>query len=100
MKAMNLGDKVKDPITGYWGIAYCRITYLQGCDRIGIQAPMVQEKGKLPEVSELYYVDEPQLEIISKGKKKKSKVDLLGGPSGFGLLHKNGVICQKNQKRS
>lgn len=84
---VKLGDKVKDPVTGFIGIAYSKITYLQGCDRIGIQAPMVQEKGKLPEVPELYHVDEPQLEIISEAKEPKKKTKR-GGPSGFGSSHK------------
>ena len=85
---IQLGDKVKDPITLYKGVAYCRITYLQGCDRIGIQAVMVQDKGKLPEVAELFYVDEPQLEVTSVAKKKKLVEDGLGGPSSFGPSHK------------
>ena len=84
---ITLGDKVKDPVTGINGIAYSRIMYLQGCDRIGIQGPTLLVKGKLPEVPELYYVDEPQLVVIVKAKKPKRKTKN-GGPSEFGPSHK------------
>ena len=84
---ITLGDKVKDPVTGISGIAYSRIKYMQGCDRIGIQGPTLRVKGKLPEVPELYYVDEPQLEVVTKVKKPKRKTNN-GGPSSFGPSHK------------
>ena len=87
---INLGDKVKDPITGYTGIAYCKTTYLQGCDRIGIQALMVQKKEELPEVPELYHVDERQLEILDKVKIMKD-INENGGPSGFGSSNKQKI---------
>lgn len=81
---IELGDKVKDPVTGIEGIAYLRISYLQGCDRIGIQEPVIREKGKEAIVPDIYHVDEPQLVIIKKQIIKKAKVTTTGGPSGFG----------------
>ena len=84
---ITLGDKVKDPVTGIAGEAYCRLTYRQGCDRIGIQGPTLRVKGKHPDVPELYYVDEPQLEVTTKAKKPKRKTKN-GGPSAFGPSHK------------
>lgn len=80
----DLGDKVKDPITEYKGIAYARTTYMQGCDRIGIQAP-INEEGQVPE---LFWVDEPQLIITSKVKKKSKNEKGKGGPSGYGPSNK------------
>ena len=59
---ITLGDKVKDPVTGYRGIAVCRVTYLQGCYRIGVQSP-VNKEGKKPDWE---YFDEPQLKVIKK----------------------------------
>ncbi len=89
MVKVKLGDEVKDPITGYEGIACARITYLQGCDRIGIQAPAMKAKDKLTEVPELYYVDEPQLVITKPFKPvKKTKRTNNGGASGFEPSHK------------
>ena len=80
---VKLGDKVKDPVTGFKGIAYCRTVYLQGCDRIGIQAPAYKDRDGAVLVQELFYVDEPQLEIVTPVKKPKKKATT-GGPSGFG----------------
>jgi len=35
--AIRLGDEVQDVITGFKGIAFCRLTYLVGPDKIGVQ---------------------------------------------------------------
>ena len=67
--SIKLGDKVRDPITGFEGIAVSRSTFLHGCDRIGLQAPMDKD-GKVPEWQ---YFDELQLMSAPADKKK-------GGP--------------------
>ena len=64
---IKLGQKVRDPITGLRGTAVCRTTWLYGCVRIGIQPQEVKD-GK---PADLFYVDEPQLEIIEKTAAKK-----------------------------
>jgi len=82
---INLGDKVRDPVTGIYGIAYVRLSYLQGCDRIGIQPPTVRVKGKVPVVPDLFHCDEPQLVVMKRNAimaQPKSKKDN-GGPSYF-----------------
>lgn len=85
MAKVNLGDRVRDPVTGIQGIAYVRMTYLQGCDRIGIQPPTVREKGKEPKVPDLYHVDEPQLAIVKRKvvKCQENGATAPGGPSYF-----------------
>ena len=60
---IKLGSKVKDKVTGFTGIATQRIEYLQGCYRIGIQSQKLNKDG---EVTEAYYVDEPQIEVIKE----------------------------------
>lgn len=82
---INLGDRVRDPVTGIYGIAYVRLSYLQGCDRIGIQPPTVRVKGKEPVVPDLFHCDEPQLVVMKRNaiSKPKTKKDN-GGPSFFG----------------
>lgn len=87
---INLGDKVRDPLTGATGIAYCRYSYLQGCDRIGMQMPIIKRKEDVPLIPELWVVDEPQLVVVKKNvvaaqKTKKKKAP--GGPSGFEPSH-------------
>lgn len=82
---VNLGDRVKDPVSGWSGIAYCRIIYLQGCDRIGIQAPIEKDKDGLRVMPDLFHVDEPQLVVVKKNAITPAKPKKrLGGPSGFG----------------
>lgn len=67
---INLGDKVRDKVTGFVGIAVCRSTYLNGCDRIAVQAPAKKNEKPLGWV----YFDEPQLEVTrSKAIKRGSK---------------------------
>jgi ribosomal protein L14 len=63
---VNLGDLVKDSVSGFKGIAVSRHSYLQGCDRISIQPP-IDKNGKHPESVTF---DEPQLIIIKKEKIK------------------------------
>ncbi len=89
---IELGDRVKDPLTGVVGIAYCRMSYLQGCDRIGIQQDVIKRKEDVPLIPDLWNVDEPQLVVVKKGviecqdsakisvKKKAAKASP-GGPS-------------------
>jgi hypothetical protein len=73
---IELGDKVKDTITGFTGTAVCRMSWLTGCDRIIVQPDVDKKDGKMPE-SQTF--DEPMLKVL-----KKVKVDLperdTGGP--------------------
>lgn len=57
---VNLGDRVKDTVTGLVGIVVAKIRYLQGCDRISVQ-PQELKDGKPVEPS---WFDEPQLEVV------------------------------------
>lgn len=57
---VQLGDKVKDIITGFSGIAVARTQWLHGCDRITIE-PDKTEKG-VPVDS--FVFDEQRVEIV------------------------------------
>lgn len=59
---INLGDKVKDIVTGFTGIAVCKTRYLNGCDRVGVQAPSKQNEKPIA----WQYFDEPQLKALKK----------------------------------
>ena len=74
--AIQLGDKVKDPITGITGIAVARTILLHGCARIAIQPHGVDKDGK---PFDTFSADEPQLEIVAPKKIKKGSNDM-GGP--------------------
>lgn len=74
-KEIKLGDKVKDTITGFKGIAVARTIWINGCDRIVIQPEGLNKEGATFDVQTF---DEPQVEIITSAKpRKKTKT---GGP--------------------
>jgi hypothetical protein len=78
MKKITLGDKVKDKVTGFVGIAIGRTIWLQGCDRVIVQPIGVDKAGKTFESQSF---DEPQLAIVSAGAVKVAvEKDSTGGP--------------------
>ena len=72
---IKLGNKAKDKITGFVGIAVARTEYLTGCTRISLQSPELHD-GK---PQDWVGFDEDQLELV-----EEPKVDLNvknpGGP--------------------
>jgi hypothetical protein len=64
MHTVNLGDKVKDRVSGLTGIAVARTQWLNGCVRIAIQPSTLDKDGKVQEAT---YVDEPQIDILKAG---------------------------------
>ena len=72
---VTLGDEVKDKVSGFKGIAVCRHSYLNGCDRITVQPKSI--KGlELPDERSF---DEPQLDVTKKKVVKQGRKDT-GGP--------------------
>ena len=63
MSQVELGDRVKDKISGLKGIAIGVTNWLYGCRRITVQ-PEVATDGK---PAEAFAADEPQLEIVKEG---------------------------------
>lgn len=75
---VNLGDKVKDTLSGFTGVAVSSHHYLHGCTRITVQ-PEVKEDGTLPETQTF---DEPQLEVVvTEAVRQGSRKN--GGPSRY-----------------
>ena len=66
MTTIQLGQEVKDRISGLQGIVTSITTFLYGCRRVGI-TPREIKDGKPMEDC---VIDEPQLEIISDGIKE------------------------------
>lgn len=60
MPAFNLGDKVRDRVSGLEGIATARLEYLNGCTQYGVSGK-VGKDGKIPDTM---YIDHTQLELI------------------------------------
>ena len=73
--AIKLGAKVRDTISDFAGVVMCRVKWITGCDRIGVQGP-IDKDGKIPA---LEHFDEPLLEVVSHPKKAQ-KVKDPGGP--------------------
>ena len=77
---INLGDTVKDPISGFEGVAVSSHEYLHGCVRISVQ-PVVGDDGKLPDTASF---DEPQLIVIEASQEKpQPRSERTGGPEKY-----------------
>jgi hypothetical protein len=59
-KGVQLGDRVKDRVTGFKGIVVARSEYLHGCRRVGVQAEKLEE-GK---PTDAQWFDEPQVDVM------------------------------------
>lgn len=57
---VNVGDRVRDKVTGFVGIVIGKTTWLNGCNRLGVQ-PTVLHEGK---PIDAVWFDEPQLELV------------------------------------
>lgn len=64
-EAIQLGNEVKDKISGFRGIAISRCEYLYGCVRVGVQPKAIKKDASSP--NDAIYFDEPQLELVGKG---------------------------------
>lgn len=77
---VNLGDKVRDRVSGVTGIATAQVRYLNGCVQFGVNA-QVGADGKVPEA---VFIDHAQLEVVEAGAVEVEAGDT-GGPSHYGL---------------
>jgi hypothetical protein len=72
---INLGDKVKDKISGFTGIAWGRYEYLNGCVRIDVHPEKLNKDGTRIEGS---VFDIEQLDLVKAAKVRVSRPG--GGP--------------------
>ena len=66
---IKLGDKVRDKITGFTGIAVNRTEFLNGCIQIGVQGK-IDKEGKM---GDAMGIDIQSLELVNKPKIKQEK---------------------------
>ena len=71
MATIKLGQRVKDKVTGFKGIAIAKCEYLNGCVQFDI-APVVNEKG---ETMKNQWIDQQQLQVVDHGILPKPKPD-------------------------
>ena len=73
-----LGDEVKDKLTGFTGIVECRCQWLHNCNTYGIKSRSLHKGAPI----DRHFFDEPQLKLdkeAAKPAQKKSK-EKPGGP--------------------
>ena len=76
-QVVNLGDKVKDTITGYQGIATGRSVFLNGCVSICIARQDVPDKDE----TKVEWFDEQRVELVESGAfKPQPSSATAGGP--------------------
>lgn len=63
MENIDLGDEVKDKITGFSGIAVARTLWITGCDRITVRPRTLKKEGGVLDVETF---DDGQLTIVKK----------------------------------
>ena len=71
----NLGDRVKDKVTGFCGLVTAKTTWMNGCVRVGVQSEKL--KDGIPQ--EVQWIDEAQLTVVKRGIVKPGYEDT-GGP--------------------
>ena len=60
---VQLGDEVRDIVTGFQGIATAMIQYLVGCRHVGITSTELKDDG---EPRPVQWIDEPQVEVVKR----------------------------------
>jgi hypothetical protein len=75
-KKIELGDEVKDKVSGFKGVVIGWIKWIHGCDQLVIQ-PKVGKDGKLPDSKTF---DVLALKVVRKAKKVKKPKVAKGGP--------------------
>lgn len=81
MTRIELGDEVRDTISGVKGIAIGRTTWITGCDNIQIRPQGVDRDGN---PCSTFAADEPIVEVVEKAKVKLQEAQASrerGGPS-------------------
>ncbi len=78
---IKLGQKVRDKITGFEGIATSKAEYLNGCIQFCVR-PRIDKEGKCQDGE---YFDVEQLEPLEES------INTTSTPSGGGIRNKPGV---------
>jgi hypothetical protein len=81
----NLGDEVKDTLTGFKGTISYRVEHLTGCNGYGLQPPMDKKTGEVPDPKQF---DENRLAPTGKSfklpeEKAKPPKPVRGGPQAY-----------------
>lgn len=72
---MQLGDIVRDKLTGFTGVIIVKSVYLNGCFRMGVQSKKLTKDGAVPDA---LHFDVEQLELVKA--KVHAPTSRSGGP--------------------
>jgi len=83
-KVVELGDRVKDQVTGFVGIAMGRSEFINKCERFALQDEKLDKDNK---VRDLVWFDVEQLVVVKKGALPipNKSVPIAERPNGPGL---------------
>lgn len=74
MAGINLGDTVRDMVTGFEGVAISRVEYLNGCVQFCVKPPIDKDK----KMRDGEYIDVHQLVIVSNKQARVEKSETGG----------------------
>ena len=60
---VELGDRVKDRVTGFRGICIARTSHLAGCDTVGVKTEALEPGKPIPDAE---WFDITQIEVLDK----------------------------------
>lgn len=66
-QGIELGDEVRDSLTGFAGIVVCQNSSISGCDQLAVQPPCVDGKFE-----ESRWFDIERIELVTKGKVERA----------------------------
>ncbi len=70
-----VGAVVKDTVTGFTGVVMCKSEWLNGCNRLALQATKLKDGRP----TDLVHIDVAQCQLVSQPKTKHQPQ--LGGPT-------------------
>lgn len=62
-----LGQRVRDNVTGFEGIAIGRVEYINGCHQYLVKPKCVTKEGEAMKQPEGWYIDDESLELVDEG---------------------------------
>lgn len=74
-KGIKLGEFYKDSVTGFEGVAICKVIFMNGCVQYGLTPKMTArqfDEGGVPKQDACYYVDEEQLLAVDEPSESKT----------------------------
>lgn len=86
LNEFELGERLKDTVSGFTGIATSKVTFLNGCVRYALEPPV----GKDGKTIDGQYFDSQQLEKVDSGLLKqvtKKRTNTGGSPSAVPNLN-------------